>query len=61
MIFHNFTGVRNGWVNGMAGRQQVNQNVDINKVQEKVVILLMIFLSLLLSNIVTLFYWYLNL
>lgn len=42
----------------MAGRQQVNQNVDINKVQEKVVILLMIFLSLLLSNIVTLFYWY---
>lgn len=27
--------VRNGWVNGMAGRQQVNQNVDINKVQEK--------------------------
>lgn len=45
----------------MAGRQQVNQNVDINKVQEKVVILLMIFLSLLLSNIVTLFYWYLNL
>lgn len=45
----------------MAGRQQVNQNVDINKVQEKVVILLMLFLSLLLSNIVTLFYWYLNL
>lgn len=45
----------------MAGRQQVNQNVDINKVQEKVVILLMIFLSLLLSNIVALFYWYLNL
>lgn len=45
----------------MAGRQLVNQNVDINKVQEKVVILLMIFLSLLLSNIVTLFYWYLNL
>lgn len=34
----------------MAGRQQVNQNVDINKVQEKVVILLMIFLSLILSN-----------
>ncbi|XP_022340674.2 forkhead-associated domain-containing protein 1-like isoform X1 [Crassostrea virginica] len=27
--------VRNGWVNGMAGRQQVNQNVDINRVQEK--------------------------
>lgn len=45
----------------MAGRQQVNQNVDINKVQEKVVILLMIFPSLLLSNIVILFYWYLNL
>lgn len=32
-----FLGVRNGWVNGMAGRQQVNQNVDINRVQEKVI------------------------
>lgn len=34
----------------MAGRQQVNQNVDINKVQEKVAILFMTFLLLLLSN-----------
>lgn len=37
-------------MNGMAGRQQVNQNVDINKVQEKVAILFMTFLLLLLSN-----------
>lgn len=50
VIFYHFTGVRNGWVNGMAGRQQVNQNVDINKVQEKVSILFMTFLLLLLSN-----------
>ncbi|XP_048767224.2 forkhead-associated domain-containing protein 1-like isoform X2 [Ostrea edulis] len=27
--------VRNGWVNGMAGRHQVNQNADISRVQEK--------------------------
>lgn len=37
-------------MNGMAGRQQVNQNVDINKVQEKVAILFMTFLLLLPSN-----------
>lgn len=34
----------------MAGRQQVNQNVDINKVQEKVAILFMTFLVPLLGN-----------